>query len=71
MRVREREADFDEPADLWGCKPASRDAFLVGNRELHRLCLLPKKKYCANKRFPVTSNLRYMHGVLNVDKIKN
>ena len=22
------------------------------------------------KRFPVTSNLRYMHGVLNVDKIK-
>jgi hypothetical protein len=23
----EREADFDEPADLWGCKPASRDAF--------------------------------------------
>jgi hypothetical protein len=30
-----------------------------------------KKKYCANKRFPVTSNLRYMHGVLNVDEIKN
>jgi len=26
-REREREADFDEPADLWGCKPASRDAF--------------------------------------------
>jgi hypothetical protein len=23
------------------------------------------------KRFPVTSNLRYMNGVLNVDKIKN
>jgi hypothetical protein len=35
------------------------------------LCLLPKKKkYCANKKFSVTSNLRYMHGVLNVDKIK-
>jgi hypothetical protein len=30
-----------------------------------------KKKYCANKRFSVTSNLRYMHGVLNVDEIKN
>jgi hypothetical protein len=30
-----------------------------------------KKKYCGNKRFPVTSNLRYMHGVLNVDEIKN
>jgi hypothetical protein len=35
------------------------------------LCLLPKKKYCANKRFSITSNLRYMHGVLNVDEIKN
>jgi hypothetical protein len=32
---------------------------------------LKKKKYCANKRFLVTSNLRYMHGVLNVDEIKN
>jgi hypothetical protein len=31
----------------------------------------PQKKYCANKRFLVTSNLRYMHGVLNVDEIKN
>jgi hypothetical protein len=30
-----------------------------------------KKIHCANKRFLVTSNLRYMHGVLNVDKIKN
>jgi hypothetical protein len=29
------------------------------------------KKHCAEKRFPVTSNLRYMHGVLNVDEIKN
>jgi hypothetical protein len=34
-------------------------------------CLLPKKKYCAEKRFLVTSNLRYMYGVLNVDEIKN
>jgi hypothetical protein len=23
------------------------------------------------KKFPVTSNLRYMYGVLNVDEIKN
>jgi hypothetical protein len=23
------------------------------------------------KRFPVTSNMRYMYGILNVDKIKN
>jgi hypothetical protein len=30
-----------------------------------------KKKYCANKRFSVTSNLRYMYGVINVDEIKN
>jgi hypothetical protein len=33
------------------------------------LCLV-QKKHCAEKRFPVTSNLRYMHGVLNVDEIK-
>jgi len=25
----------------------------------------------AKRRFPVTSNLRYMYGVLNVDEIKN
>ena len=24
----------------------------------------------AKRRFPVTSNLRYMHGVLNIDEIK-
>jgi hypothetical protein len=29
------------------------------------------KKYYAEKRFSVTSNLRYMHGVLNIDEIKN
>jgi hypothetical protein len=34
-------------------------------------CTSSKKKYCANKRFCVTSNLRYMYGVLNVDEIKN
>jgi hypothetical protein len=36
-----------------------------------RLCLVPQKKHCANKRLSVTSNLRYMHGVLNLDEIKN
>jgi hypothetical protein len=30
-----------------------------------------KKKVLCEKIFSVTSNLRYMHGVLNVDKIKN
>jgi hypothetical protein len=34
-------------------------------------CVYFLKKNTANKRFPVTSNLRYMHGVLNVDEIKN
>jgi hypothetical protein len=29
------------------------------------------EKCTMQKRFLVTSNLRYMHGVLNVDKIKN
>jgi hypothetical protein len=35
------------------------------------LCSVPQKKHYAKKRFPVTSNLWYMHGVLNVDEIKN
>jgi hypothetical protein len=36
------------------------------------LCLVTLKSVlCKKKRFPVTSNLRYMHRVLNVDKIKN
>jgi hypothetical protein len=26
--------------------------------------------YTKKKRFPITSNLRYMHGVLNVNEIK-
>ena len=37
-------------------------------------CLVPPNFqlwYYAKRRFPVTSNLRYMHGVLNVDEIKN
>ena len=37
-------------------------------------CLVtPKSKFWhyTKRRFPVTSNLRYMHGVLNIDKIKN
>jgi hypothetical protein len=29
------------------------------------------KKSTMQKKFPVISNLRYMHGVLNVDEIKN
>jgi hypothetical protein len=40
--------------------------------EIHTGCVyFLKKKYCTNKRFPVISNLRYIHGVLNVDEIKN
>jgi hypothetical protein len=39
---------------------------------LLRLCSVPqKKKYYAKKKFSVTSNLRYMHEILNVDEIKN
>jgi hypothetical protein len=39
---------------------------------VQRLCLDPlKNALCKKKRFFVTSNLRYMYGVLNVDKIKN
>jgi hypothetical protein len=34
-------------------------------------CLVPRKKHYVKKRFPITSNLRYMHEVLNVDEIKN
>jgi hypothetical protein len=29
------------------------------------------EKYTMQKKFPVTSNLRYIYGVLNMDKIKN
>jgi hypothetical protein len=36
-----------------------------------KLCLDLLKSTLYKKRFPVTSNLRYMYGVLNVDKIKN
>jgi hypothetical protein len=36
-----------------------------------RLCLDHLKNALCKKRFSVTSNLRYMYGVLNVDKIKN
>jgi hypothetical protein len=35
------------------------------------LCLLPqKKKILCKQKISVTSNLRYMYGVLNVDEIK-
>jgi hypothetical protein len=30
-----------------------------------------KKNTMPKKKFSLTSNLRYMHGVLNVDEIKN
>jgi hypothetical protein len=32
---------------------------------------LSSKKSTIKKRFPITSNLRYMYRVLNVDEIKN
>jgi hypothetical protein len=36
------------------------------------LCLVPlKSALYKTKRFSITSNLRYIHRVLNVDKIKN
>jgi hypothetical protein len=44
---------------------------IAGNIAIGCVYSLKKKKYCANKRFSVTLNLRYMHGVLNVDEIKN
>jgi hypothetical protein len=44
-------------------------------RKRIRACLVSlkfqKKIYYIKKRFPVTLNLRYMYGVLNVDEIKN
>jgi hypothetical protein len=39
-----------------------------------RPCLVSKfspKFYYAKRRFPITSKYRQMHGVLNVDEIKN
>jgi hypothetical protein len=64
--------------DLQASHRTSRPLNLSGGREgknqasfLHLLCLVPKKKHYAEKRFSVTLNLRYMHGVLNVDEIKN
>jgi hypothetical protein len=43
---------------------------LKTDERYHGCVYFLKKKYCANKRFPVTSNLRYMHVILNVDEIK-
>jgi hypothetical protein len=37
---------------------------------LLRLCLVPPKKIHYTKKIHVTSNLRYMHEVLNIDEIK-
>ena len=36
-----------------------------------RLCLVASKVQNPKKKIFITSNLRYMHGVLNIDKIKN
>jgi hypothetical protein len=41
------------------------------NAKQYRLCLDPSKSALCKIRFSVTSNLRYIYGVLNVDKIKN
>jgi hypothetical protein len=32
---------------------------------------LLKNTLCKKKRFPVISNLRYLHGLINIDEIKN
>jgi hypothetical protein len=57
--------------------------YLPNNNENATVPILPKKfgtklGLCLNqfvhytkKRFPIISNLRYMYGVLNVDKNKN
>ena len=54
--------------------PTSARSSLRSNATLFSPRLVtPKSKFWhyAKRRFPVTSNLRYMHGVLNVDEIKN
>jgi hypothetical protein len=37
----------------------------------HVGCVYFLEKVRCKRKIPVTSNLRYMHGVLNVDEIKN
>lgn len=44
------------------------------DKHVPRPCLVPPISWIwhyAKRRFSITSNLRYMHGVLNVDEIKN
>jgi hypothetical protein len=56
------------PVDLDGSSPKSKA------RSPLSTCLVPlilSKFHYAKRRFSVTSKCRQMHGVLNVDKIKN
>jgi hypothetical protein len=48
--------------------PEARASIFI---DRYRLCLVPPKMHYTKRRFPVTSNLLYIHGVLNVDEIKN
>jgi hypothetical protein len=46
-------------------------SYLTG-QQLHVGCVyFLKKKILCKQKIPVTSNLRYMHEVLNIDEIKN
>jgi hypothetical protein len=47
-------------------RPASPSPSACLDNKFH-----PKFHYAKKKRFLVTSKYRYMHGVLNIDKIKN
>jgi hypothetical protein len=53
------------------CKAGEKRGLGAERREHTRAVFSSEKKYGAEKKFPATSNLRYMHGVLNVDEIKN
>jgi hypothetical protein len=41
-----------------------------GGRKKAKAVFTSLKKVLCKQKIPVTSNLRYMHGVLNVDEIK-
>jgi hypothetical protein len=43
---------------------------LDGRLDFYQGCVYFLKKVLCKQKIPVTSNLRYMHGVLNVDEIK-
>jgi hypothetical protein len=46
-----------------------RSWFTWAGKHSPKLCLVHLKSALCKKRFPVTSNLRYMHVVLNVDEL--